>query len=106
MTTPAQVLITYFDQDRLHDYLKLAAQLRAAGLRVELYPEPKRLGQQLKYADRRGFRVAIIAGEDELARKTCQIKDLRSGGSREVSIEPCAEPVAQALQELLSTPDA
>ena len=37
-------------------------RLRAAGIGVEVFPDPKKLGQQLKYADRRGFRVALIAG--------------------------------------------
>ena len=62
VATPAPVFIPYFDEDRLHDYLRLAAALRAAGIGVEVFPEPKKLGQQLKYADRRGFRVALIAG--------------------------------------------
>ena len=55
VTTPAEIFIPYFDAARLHDYLRLAAQLRAAGFGVEVFPEPKKLGQQLKYADRRGF---------------------------------------------------
>ena len=89
VSTPADVLIAYFDAARLHDYLRLAAAVRAAGLGVELFPEPKKLGQQLKYADRRGFRVALIAGQDEFARGVCQVKDLqhaeqagRAAGSR------------------------
>ena len=56
-----------------------------------MYPEPKKLGQQLKYADRRGFRVALVAGEDELARRTCQVKDLRTGDSQEASLDLKAE---------------
>ncbi len=101
VTTPAQVLLTYFAKDQLPAYLQLAAQLRAAGLRVELYPEPKRLGQQLKYADQRGFRVALVAGDDELARRTCQVKDLRTGESQEASLDPQAEPVARAIRAIL-----
>ena len=65
VSTPAPVFIPYFDKNRLHDYIKLAAALRAAGLGVEIFPEPKKLGQQLKYADRRGFRVALVAGDNE-----------------------------------------
>jgi histidyl-tRNA synthetase len=84
--TPAEVFVVYFVAERLHDYLRLAAQLRAAGLGVELYPEAKRLGQQLKYADRRGFKVAIIAGEDELTAGNCQIKNLTSGESTTVAL--------------------
>ena len=60
--TPAPVLIAFFDKDRLDDYLRLASELRSAGIGVEVFPEPKKLGQQLAYADRRGFRVALIAG--------------------------------------------
>ena len=60
-------------------------RLRAAGLGVEVFPEPKKLGQQLKYADRRGFRVALIAGDRELNAKTCQVKDLRDGSTEDVS---------------------
>ncbi|MCH8923366.1 MAG: histidine--tRNA ligase, partial [Planctomycetes bacterium] len=85
--TPASVLIPYFDKTRLHDYLRLAAKLRAAGIAVEIYPEPKKLGQQLKYADKKGFRIALIAGEDELASGRCQVKDLTSGERHDVSLD-------------------
>ena len=74
--TPAQVFIPYFDAARLGDYFHLAAELRAAGLAVEVYPEPTKLGKQLQYADRKGFRVAVIAGEREFAAGECQIKNL------------------------------
>ena len=67
--TPAAVFIPFFDATRLGDYFRLAAALRAAGLGVEVYPEPKKLGQQLQYADRRGFRVALIAGERRVRRR-------------------------------------
>ncbi|MEX2309459.1 MAG: histidine--tRNA ligase [Pirellulales bacterium] len=74
--TPAQIIIPYFDPTRLGDYFKLAALLRSAGLAVEVYPEPAKLVKQLKYANRKGFRVAVIAGEREFAAGQCQIKDL------------------------------
>ena len=46
------------------------------GIGVEVYPEAKKIGQQLQYAERRGFRVALIAGADEFARKEWKIKAL------------------------------
>lgn len=85
-STPAPVFIPYFDRDRLHDYLSLAGLVRSAGIGVELFPEPKRLGQQLKYADRRGFVVALIVGRDEFEAGTCQVKDLRRQSSEEVQL--------------------
>jgi histidyl-tRNA synthetase len=43
----------------------MARQLRAGGIGVEVFPEPKKLGQQLKYAEGRGFSIALIAGPPE-----------------------------------------
>jgi histidyl-tRNA synthetase len=73
-----------FDAAHRNDYLRLAAQLRAAGLGVEVYPEPKKLGKQLQYADRQGFRAAIVIGETEFAAAQCQVKNLSSGDSATV----------------------
>jgi histidyl-tRNA synthetase len=92
--TPAPVLIAYFDAARLDDYLRIAATIRAAGIGVEVFPEPKKLGQQLQYADRRGFRVAIIAGQREFDAGTCQVKDLATTKSSEASLADAAALVA------------
>lgn len=99
--TPAEVFIPYFEADRLHDYLRLAAQLRAAGLAVEVYPEPKKLGQQLKYADRRGFPIALIAGEQEFSAGKCQLKQLATQNSTEAPLEPDAKSLIEAIKSLL-----
>ncbi|MCC6508972.1 MAG: histidine--tRNA ligase [Pirellulaceae bacterium] len=100
----APVLVTYFDKQALHDYLKIAAILRAAGIGAEVYPDPKKLGAQLKYADQRGFRAAIIAGSDERARGTCQVKDLRAQTSVEVSWRESGEALIEAVRPTLSAP--
>ncbi len=96
--TPAEVLLTFFDARRMGDYLQLAAQLRAAGVGVEFYPEPKKLGQQLKYADQRGFRFAVIAGQREFEAGQCQVKDLRTGQSVECALAQGARAVVQAIR--------
>ena len=95
--TPADILIPFFDKQRLHDYLHLAALLRSQGYAVEVYPEPKKLGQQLKYADQRGFRFAIIAGGDEFATNTVQVKNLQSKESVTCSLDDEAEALFAAL---------
>ncbi|MBX9789716.1 MAG: histidine--tRNA ligase [Pirellulales bacterium] len=102
VATPAPVFIPYFAADRLVDYLRLAAALRAAGMNVEVYPEARKLGQQLKYADKRGCRVALVQGEDELAAGQCQIKDLTSGQSQSVSLGDGFAEVVAAVQRLLT----
>jgi histidyl-tRNA synthetase len=101
VSTPAPVFIPYFEADRLHDYLRLAAALRAAGIGVELFPDAKKLGQQLKYADRRGFRIALIAGGNEFALGVCQVKDLQSGTKQDVPLEADAASVIAAVKRIL-----
>jgi histidyl-tRNA synthetase len=78
-STPAPVLIVQFSADRLADYQRMARALRAEGIGVEVFPEAKKIGQQLKYADARGFRAALIAGPDELAQGAWKVKDLAAG---------------------------
>ncbi len=95
--TPAQVFIPYFDRARLGDYFKIAGELRLAGLAVEVYPEPAKLGKQLQYADRKGFRVAVIAGEREFAAGECQVKDLSTSESVTVPLADVATEVRRVL---------
>jgi histidyl-tRNA synthetase len=80
---PGPVLVTVFDRDRIADYQRLVAALRAADIRAELYlGNPKNnIGTQLKYADRRGSPCAVIQGGDEKARGEVQIKDLALGAA-------------------------
>lgn len=100
--TPAEVFIPFFASTRLADYLRLAADLRAAGLGVEIYPEPKKLGKQLQYADKRGFRVALVAGDDEFAASECQVKNLSTGESTKVLLAPGAVDVAAEIRRVLA----
>ena len=93
----APVFLAFFDGERASDYVALAARLRAAGVGVELYPEPRKLGAQLKYADRRGHRLAIIVGPDEWEAGRCQLKDLDAKTSDEVALDDLASACLQRL---------
>ncbi len=74
------VVVTVMDRDRMADYQAMAAELRGAGIRAEVYlGNPKNFGNQMKYADRRAAPVAVIQGEDERARGVVQVKDLVLG---------------------------
>jgi histidyl-tRNA synthetase len=74
------VVVTVFDRDRVADYQKMVASLRNAGIRAELYlGNPKNMGNQLKYADRRNSPCVIIQGSDEKAKGKVQVKDLILG---------------------------
>src|SRR5829696_2901373 len=50
-STPADVLVTIWNEETVADSLRLANELRQQGLRVTVYPEPDKLGKQIKYAD-------------------------------------------------------
>ena len=101
--TPADVLVAFFSVNRLHDYLRMAHNLRRSGLSVEVYPEAKKIGDQLKYAGRKGFRVAVIAGDNEFQQGVCQVKDLKSGESKQTALNP-AEIAAAVRQILVNCP--
>src|ERR1700731_2382892 len=74
------VVVTVFDRDRVAEYQKMVAALRADKIRAELYlGNPKNMGNQLKYADRRNAPCVIIQGSDEKAKGKVQVKDLILG---------------------------
>jgi histidyl-tRNA synthetase len=75
----ADVLATIWNAEALADTLALARLLRAGGLRVETYPDPDKIGKQMKYASSRGVRFATIVGDDERAAGTVMVKDLTTG---------------------------
>ncbi len=97
-STPAPVLVVYFQPERLGDYLRIGRLLRAAGINAEVFPESKGVGKQLKYADRKGFRVALIAGEDEFQSGQWQVKDLKAGQQTTVA----EADLVDHLQKLLA----
>ncbi len=99
--TPAPVLVVYFDADRLHDYLQLAKIVRAAGIGAELYPEAKKVGVQLKYADQRGFQVALVAGSNELDAGTCQVKNLADKSSSEIPWRDNPQQLIEAIKQIV-----
>lgn len=74
-----QVLVTLFDEASTPASLQLAHQLRGAGLRVDLYPDPDRYGRQFKYAEERQIRYAALVSPREIDAGVVAIKDLVSG---------------------------
>jgi histidyl-tRNA synthetase len=95
--TTAQVFICNVDEPMSLDYLQMANQLRAQGIRTEVYGAADKLGKQLKYADRAGVPVVVIYGGRERDAGTVKLKILRE--NREVDA-PVADLVAR-VRELL-----
>lgn len=75
-STPAEVLVVQFAPERLGDYQRIARMLRAEGIAVEVFPDAKKMGPQFQYAEKRGFKAAIIAGPEEFEKGVWKVKDL------------------------------
>lgn len=83
--TPADVMVTIWNGALQAASLALAGDLRAAGLRVDVYPEPgdtarpgKDAGKWAKYASARAIPFMAIMGENEVERGEVAIKNLQS----------------------------
>jgi len=86
------VVVVVMDRDQTAHYMGLVATLRQAGIRAEMYlGNPKNLGNQFKYADRRNSPCVVIQGSDERANGQVQIKDLIEGAKAAAAITDNAE---------------
>ena len=77
--TPADVMVTIWNADRTADAIRLAGELRAAGLRADVYPDADKIGKQFKYADSRHIRFVAVVGDDEAVRNQVAVKNLATG---------------------------
>jgi histidyl-tRNA synthetase len=91
--SPADVMVTIWNEDSINESIALAQELRSNGLRVDLYPEADKVGKQFKYASSRGIRFVAVLGDDERARGEVAIKDMRTGEQRSVSRAGLAEAI-------------
>jgi histidyl-tRNA synthetase len=91
--TTTQALVTLFAPETVAASLALAGSLRAAGIRTEVYTEPRDLKPQLSFANKKGIPLAVIIGPDEAARDAAVLRDLRSGAQETL---PQAEVAARA----------
>lgn len=92
------VVITVMDLDRMADYQAMAAELRYAGIRAEVYlGNPRNFGAQMRYADKRCSPLVIVEGSDEAERGVVQIKDMALGAriAAEASVEEWRAQPAQ-----------
>ena len=85
--TAADVMVTLFEGEPVEDALRLAGELRSAGLRVDVYPEPDKLGKQFKYAGSRGVKFVTVAGADERESGEVTLKNMTTGEQQRVKRE-------------------
>lgn len=95
--TPAKVLVTTMEPERLQDYLKIAAGLRDAGIATEIFYEKKGLGDQLKYANRKGMAYAVIAGGDEFSVGNVLVRNMVDGTQQAIQQSDLTAWLAQKI---------
>ncbi|MEM7443715.1 MAG: histidine--tRNA ligase [Pseudomonadota bacterium] len=78
-SSPADILVTVMDRQLLGQCLMLASRLRGAGIAAEVFTDKKKIGAQLKYADQKGFPLALVLGDEEAKQGRVQIKTLATG---------------------------
>jgi histidyl-tRNA synthetase len=113
-TAQGPVVVTVMDRDRMADYMAMAADLRRAGIRAEVYlGNPKNFGNQLKYADKRASPIAVIQGSSEAEKGSVILKDLILGAKiaesatleewkdRPAQIEVPRADLVQAVRQML-----
>lgn len=95
--SPAQVLVTVFDEKLLAKSYGLATELRQAGLNVMVYPEPAKLPKQFKFADKMKMKVVLVLGPDEVEKSLVVVKNLSTGEQIQVNGDALVESVKRVL---------
>ena len=88
---PPLVVVTVFDKAEAAASFAIVQELRAAGIRAEAYVGNGKMGDQFKYADKRGAAIAVVEGPDERAQGLVTLKDLALGAELAKSVESRAD---------------
>ncbi|MGM9524091.1 MAG: His/Gly/Thr/Pro-type tRNA ligase C-terminal domain-containing protein, partial [Faecousia sp.] len=96
-TAPADCLLLPMTED-VSAAVRLATELRKAGIRTQIYSEQKKFKAKMSYADKLGIPYVVFLGEDEIAQGVCSVKNLRTG--EQVSLP--AEDAAKLIREGIS----
>ena len=99
--TSADVMVVQFDAENLNTYLQIAASLRRQGIKTEVFPDAKKLKQQLKYADRQGFGAVIVAGKDELDQGKLSVKTMADKNQVEFPFTETNQELCDWIKEKL-----
>jgi len=95
--SPADVMVAIWNKNSVAESLKLAKELRAGGLKVDLYPEADKLGKQFKYASSVGVPFVAVIGEEEQAKGLVGVKDMESGEQQAVPRLEVSDSIKRSL---------
>jgi histidyl-tRNA synthetase len=97
----ADVMVTVWNEEAVADSLALAGELRAAGLRVDVYPEADRVGKQFKYASSRGVPFVAVVGDEERKTGEVALKNMTTGEQQTLPRD--AETIKEMIRKTISS---
>jgi histidyl-tRNA synthetase len=80
------VLFINFGTEEQDACMKMASEIRLAGISAEVYPEPAKLKKQLEYANRKNIPFVLLVGKEEIASGKLTLKDMKTGEQRAVPL--------------------
>jgi histidyl-tRNA synthetase len=92
-STTVEVMVTIFDEELWKESLSVANQLREKGISTMLYPDPIKIGDQFKYANKKGIPWVVVIGPDEVAKKVVQLKDMKKAEQKSCTVEVVVKAV-------------
>ncbi len=98
-TAPADALILPMTED-MGPAISLATALRTAGVRTQIYGEPKKFKQKMTYADKLAVPYVIILGEDEVRDNAASVKNMRTGEQVKLTMDQVAAHIQKGLAPL------
>jgi histidyl-tRNA synthetase len=93
----SQVLFLNFGLEEVKLCWKLADQLRATGIRCELYPDMAKIKKQLQYADQNHIPVVVMIGETERNAGMAAVKMMETGSQVNIPIQTLTAEIGKIL---------
>lgn len=98
-TAPAEVLVVPMSADQQAYAISVATQLRAQGIRTQLYTEQKKFKAKIQYASKLGIPYAMFLGESEEQENVVALKDLTKGQQVTVPLQEAVETIWEYIAQ-------
>ena len=95
--TLVQALVTIFSDETRRASTRIGEQLRAAGIKTEVYLGTRKLGRQLAHADKKGIPLVVIVGPAEVEAGVVKLRRLADGAEVTVETSLVADAVSRML---------
>jgi histidyl-tRNA synthetase len=96
--TATQVLVTTFQDTLLDESIKVAAMLRQAGLRAQIYFDADPLREQIGYANNKDIPLLVIIGPDEAAKGQLTVRKLSTKQQQTVNYDQATDLIRTWLE--------